>query len=319
MAVHGLVIGLKGYAFLKTGSSAILSDALEGLINVLASSFALLSLWLSEKPPDESHPYGHGKIEYFAVGFEGALIFCASLLILHQSIPGLFNPRPISGLAVGTAVLAGSMAIQSLVVIGLFLAARKTNSSVLKAEGYHILSDVLTTLAVLAGFFLASLMKKPFLDALVATGVACFILVTGFRLVGQAFSGLMDETDRSLLEQIARLLKEHRKEWWIDIHRLRLRRVGNRVFVDLHLILPRNFHLWQAHMEALRIEKLLREHIAYPLEVIVHLDPCESPDCRICRRYDCEYRRVPQQASIYWNRHTLMSDSVSEGIEEEAS
>ncbi|SFN09058.1 cation diffusion facilitator family transporter [Thermodesulforhabdus norvegica] len=316
IAVHVIVIGLKGYAYLKTGSQAILSDALEGIINVLASCFALLSLWLSEKPPDKSHPYGHGKIEYFSVGFEGALIFCASLLILRQSVPRLFDPQSLKEPAVGMWVLTGSMLVQSCAVVGLFAVARKTGSAVLRAEGHHILSDIFTTAAVLVGFSVASALKKPIWDAVVATGVACFILITGFRLVGHAFSGLMDETDRSLVEYIAELLKEHRKEWWIDVHRLRLRKVGNRVFVDLHLILPRNFHLWQAHMEALTVEKLLKDNVPYPVDVVIHLDPCKSPDCRICRKYDCEFRMEPQRASVYWDGNTIMSDSEPERVEE---
>lgn len=310
ITIHFVVLFLKLFAYRKTGSTAILSDALEGLINLLASTFALISLWLSDRPPDESHPYGHGKIEYFSVGFEGALILGVAFAIMKESLPRLIYPKPIYNVSTGMWILIGTMAIQFLLVVALFVRARKTESAILRAEGYHIFSDVLTTLAVLAGFLIAGTLGKPLIDPIVAIGIACFILITGFRLIRQAFSGLMDASDLRLIDEVTRLLQSHRKEWWIDIHRLRLRRVGSRIFIDLHLILPKNFHLWQANMEAQYIENILRENLAYPVDVLVHLDPCESPDCRLCQKYDCIYRKEPQKASTHWDRQTVLRSDM---------
>jgi len=311
LLIHCLVLGIKIFAYYITASAAILSDALEGIVNLLTSIFASISLWIASRPPDPSHPYGHGKMEYFAVGFEGALIVIAAGGIFWESIPRLIHPAEISNLKQGIVLVVAGAVIQLLAVLGLLVTARKTHSPTLKAEGYHILSDILSTAAVLLGLVIVAVTGYPQADPIAAIAIGLFILGSGIKLVKEAFEGLMDKSDDDLLEKISSILRQHRREYWIDIHKLRSRRYGNRILVDLHLILPRNFHLWQAHLEAREIEQLLQNHFPQPVDVLVHLDPCEEPHCPICRKYDCEYRRSPQSMDLIWN-HTTLSRTATE-------
>lgn len=305
ISIHVVVLVIKIYAYIITGSAAILSDALEGIVNLLASLFASLSLWIASRPPDSSHPYGHGKMEYFAVGFEGALIVVAAGGIFWESIPRLINPVELPKVGSGIILTMTGAAIQLVAVLGLFLTAKKTHSPTLKAEGYHILSDVLSTVAVLIGLFVVMITGYSIADPIAAVIIGVFILGSGIKLVKEAFEGLMDTSDPDILEKITSVLKNNRREYWIDIHQLRARRHGNRILVDLHLILPRNFHLWQAHLEAKYVEELIERSFPHPVDVLVHLDPCEEPYCQICRKYGCEHRKTPQSMDTIWDKEAL--------------
>lgn len=305
ITIHIVVLLIKIYAYVITKSAAILSDALEGIVNLLASLFASLSLWVASRPPDSSHPYGHGKMEYFAVGFEGALIVVAAGGIFWEAIPRIIHPVEVP--RVGSAIIltmAGAI-IQLVAVLGLFLTAKKAHSPTLKAEGYHILSDVLSTCAVLVGLLVVMITDYSIADPIAAIFIGIFILVSGVKLVKEAFEGLMDTSDPDVMEKITEVLKKNRREYWIDIHQLRARRQGNRILVDLHLILPRNFHLWQAHLEAKYVEELIEKNFSQPVDVLVHLDPCEEPYCQICRKYGCEYRKTPQSMDTIWDKASL--------------
>jgi cation diffusion facilitator family transporter len=303
--IHLFVLGLKIYAYVVTDSAAILSDALEGIVNLLASLFASLSLWIASRPPDINHPYGHGKMEYFAVGFEGALIIVAAGGIFWEAIQRLIHPVELFHLSRGMLITGSGACIQLIAVLVLLWTAKKTHSPTLRAEGLHILSDVLSTAAVLVGLGIVVITGYNHADCIAALAIGIFILWSGAKLVKEAFEGLMDTSNPELISKIVSILKENRREYWIDIHRLRVRRQGNRILVDLHLILPRNFHLWQAHLEARFIEELLQNGFAQPVDVLVYLDPCEEPYCAICRKYECEYRRSPQAMSTLWDQTTL--------------
>ncbi len=305
IAVHVVVLGIKCVAYRITGSTAVLSDALEGIVNLVASVFALASLWFSSLPPDDTHPYGHGKIEYFAVGFEGALIVTAAAVIFHEAVPKLFSPLPLRALSDGTAVMAGGAAIQLAAVALLYVAEKKTSSPTLMAEGRHLLSDILSTVAVIGGLILAVITGYYRIDPLIAIAVALYILLTGLKLMWEAFHGLMDKSDPLLLQKVAEVLQQHQRDCWIDIHQLRVRRQGRHLSIDLHLILPRDMHLWEAHREARELEQLLRSHFARSREILIRLDPCEEPHCAICRTYGCGERRSPHREDVRWDGATL--------------
>jgi cation diffusion facilitator family transporter len=186
---------VKFVAYFLTDSTAILSDALESIINVVASGFALYSIYLSNQPPDTSHPYGHGKIEYFSVGFEGALIILAAVAILYKAIPAFFYPRMLAQLGLGIFLLLGTSAVN--LVLGLFLirTGRQTRSMPLEADGKHLLTDVYTSVGVVGGLVLVKLTGWQGWDPLAACAVAINIIFTGWRLVKESFGRLMDEAD----------------------------------------------------------------------------------------------------------------------------
>ena len=290
VSVSSLLMSVKFVAYFLTDSTAILSDALESIINVVASGFALYSIYVSNQPPDTSHPYGHGKIEYFSVGFEGALIILAALAILYKAIPAFFVERALAQLNLGIILLLAASAVN--LVLGLFLirTGRKTKSSPLEADGKHLLTDVYTSVGVIGGLLLVRLTGWQWWDPLVACAVAVNIIFTGWHLVKEASGRLMDEADPELLKRIVEILNENRQVDWIDVHQLRTRYYGDRVHVDFHLVVPRSFGLLAAHVEAEKIERMILCTLSEVADVIVHVDPCEDPQCEWCRQDHCQDR-----------------------------
>jgi cation diffusion facilitator family transporter len=274
LSVSVVLMAVKFYTFHLTHSSAVLSDALESIINVVAAAFAVVSIWMAAQPPDSDHPYGHGKIEYFSAGFEGALIVLAAIGIFKAGISHLLMPKPLANLQAGLAILVLATMINLLLGIGLVSVGKKAQSLTLIADGKHVLTDVYTSAGVVTGLFLVQWTGWLWLDGAIACLVGINILITGTRLVRQSFSALMDASDPHLLDEISRLLETHRKDAWIDIHQLRAWRSGNFVHIDLHLVLPRDYLLDDAHAQAKALEQLLIEHFEGNAGVLVHMDPC---------------------------------------------
>jgi cation diffusion facilitator family transporter len=298
--IGALLLIVKFYAYRLTHSSAVLSDALESIINVVASAFALGSVILAAKPPDESHPYGHGKIEFFSAGFEGALIIVAALGIFKVGISGMLAPQPLPSLQAGLLLVLAASVVNLLLGIGLVKVGRKTDSLVLVADGQHLITDVYTSAGVLVGLLLVHLTGWYWLDGAVACLLGLNILVTGAKLVQQAFSGLMDAANPQLLERIAALIERHRKALWIDIHQLRAWKSGDYVHIDFHLILPRDLSLEKAHREAEALEALLMAEFGPRASVLVHMDPCRDPECPICRQTRCDLRTAAACPPAPW-------------------
>lgn len=295
-----LLLAVKFYAYRLTHSSAVLSDALESIINVVASAFALGSVILAAKPPDESHPYGHGKIEFFSAGFEGALIIFAALGIFKVGIMGLLAPRPLPSLQAGLLLVLAASAVNLLLGLGLVRVGRKTDSLVLVADGQHLLTDVYTSGGVLVGLFMVYLTGWYWLDGAVACLLGVNILLTGAKLVRQAFAGLMDASNPQLLGRIAELIERHRRPFWIDIHELRAWKSGDYIHIDFHVILPRDLSLEKAHREAEALEDLLVTELGPRTSVLVHMDPCQDPDCPVCRQVRCDLRKAAARPPTPW-------------------
>ena len=316
------LMAVKFYAYRLTHSSAILSDALESIINVVASAFALGSILLAAKPPDETHPYGHGKIEYFSAGFEGALIVFAALGIFKTGIGHILHPQPIPLLEMGLIILLGAGLINLLLGIGLIRVGKRTHSLALIADGKHVLTDVYTSAGVLVGLFLVRQTGWYWLDGAIACLVGLNILVTGAKLVRQSFAALMHASDPDLLKEIASLLAEHRKDVWIDIHQLRAWRSGSFVYIDFHLVLPRDYSLEEAHSEVKELEKLIADHFGGAASLLIHTDPCIDPDCPVCRRHLCGLRQQEYGGEVSWKWETLIRQEEAckclEGVDEES-
>jgi cation diffusion facilitator family transporter len=302
----------KFFAYWLTGSAAILSDALESIINVVASVFALMSISLAAKSPDPSHPYGHGKIEYFSAGFEGALIVLAALGIFYQAWSRLFFPKELPNLNVGLLLLLGISLVNLVLGAGLVQVGRRTRSLALIADGKHILTDVYTSVGVLAGLTLALFTGWYWLDGVVAVLVGLNILYIGSRLMHESSAGLMDASDPDLLEEIVGILRDHRKDIWIDVHRLRARRAGRGVFIDFHLILPRDLSLEAAHREVKELERIFNAHYQGTADILIHLDPCERPECPICGFDPCIHRQEETKEQKLWRPETVTTEAPGE-------
>lgn len=306
LVVGVALMAVKFYTYLLTGSSAILSDALESIINVVASAFAMGSILFSALPPDEDHPYGHGKIENFSAGFEGALIILAAIGIFKTGVAHLIDPHPLPNLKIGLVLLVGAAMINLALGIALMRTGRKTESLALTADGKHILTDVYTSGGVVIGLLLVYLTGWYWLDGTVACLVGLNILFTGAKLIRESFAGLMDRSDPDLLDEIAALVLAHKKDYWIDIHQLRVLRSGNHVHIDFHMVLPWDFSLAKAHAEVKKLENILIDHFKGRASVLIHADPCKTPECPICGRPDCDNRTGAHEKAVPWTREMLI-------------
>jgi len=269
-------------AYLLTGSMAILSDAAESVINVVAANVALISLIVATRPPDAGHQYGHGKAEYLSGATEGVMIILAGGWILATAVLRLLNPLPLRHLDWGLLVLAVATAANYLTARFLLRVSRRAESAALEADARHLLADVLTSAGVFVGLGLSWFFQEPRVDAAVAVLVSLHVLRMGGAVYLQAVGGLMD-TSLPPDEEAAvrRILDEHREEI-VEYHALRSRKVGPRRFLDLHLVLHRILRVGEAHALCDDLERHVEE--ALPgTDITIHVEPCESP-CPVCDR-----------------------------------
>lgn len=300
VAVGAILLGVKFLAAYWTGSKAIFSDALESIINVVASLFALYSIQLSAEPPDRTHPYGHGKVESFSAGFEGALIILAAVTIVWHASPALFAPPTLVRLDLGIVLVLATALINAALGLFLIRTGKHTRSFALTADGQHLMTDVYTSTGVVLGLVLARATGWLVLDAITAIAVAINILLSGFRLVRQSVRHLMDEADETVLRRIVESLQHVRRPEWIDLHHLRSWRSGVRHHVDFHLTLPRYWNLEQSHAAETTVEEWLVEHLGGQGEVLVHIDPCTSHHCPFCQMPDCPVRALKHRTTLPW-------------------
>ncbi len=306
------IMGLKFYGYWITGSSAILSDALESIINVVASAFGLGSVIFSAKPADENHPYGHGKIEFFSAGFEGSLILIAAVGIFVEGLKQTLNPVVLPNLEKGLFFLLASGLGNLALGVALLRVGRRTRSIVLEADGKHLLTDVYTSSAVLLALGLVYATGWYRLDGIIACAAGVNIIYWGIGLVSKASGGLMHKSDPELLDEISALLASHRKKSWIDAHRLRTWRSGSRINVDFHLVVPTDLTVEQGHSEVKELESIFSEHFRGMSDVLIHLDPCDKRQCTCCEYEPCTHRQGTLVHRQIWDRHTLTSNSHNE-------
>jgi cation diffusion facilitator family transporter len=271
-----VTIALKFAAYHVTGSVGLLSDAMEGFVNVAAALVALAVLAYAAAGPDREHNFGHEKAEYFSSGIEGALIFVAAGAIVWVSVPRLFNPQPIEQLGFGLA-LSVAAAVANVVCAQVMLrAARAHRSITLEADAKHLLTDVWTTAGVLVGVVLVSVTGILVLDPLIAIAVAIQILWTGWHLIRRSFDGLMDrafsDDDTARIEEVLDTLRHEGG----DYHLLRTRHAGSRGFVDVHVLVPGKTTVQDSHDLVERLENAIMERLPH-VEVLIHVEPLEDP------------------------------------------
>ena len=271
-----VTIGLKTAAWLITGSVGLLSDAAESVVNLVAAVVALFALRVAARPADKNHHFGHSKAEYFSSAIEGVMIFVAAVVIVAFAVERLIFPRPLEEIGVGLLITVGASVINGAVALVLLGAGAKYNSITLRADGHHLMTDVITSAGVVVGIGLVWITGWNWLDPVVALLVGINILWTGWRLVSESASGLMDESLPK--EENARLrgiLAEHETEE-IKFHAFRTRISGARAFMEFHMLVPGAWSVQRGHDAMEDLIDLIQEEFA-ELRVIGHLEPIEDP------------------------------------------
>ena len=309
IAVGTAMLLAKTGAYFITGSAAIFSDAAESVIHILATIMALYSIILSAKPADDSHMYGHGNVEYFSAGIEGALIIVAAFVIIYHGVSDLIAGPVLKSLNVGVAIIAGAGAVNLLLGFYLIKTGKKTDSLTLIADGKHILTDSITSIGVLAGIIIVMITNITIFDPIVAIVVALNILFTGYKLMRESVGGLMLETDTEMLNKISKILIDMKKDYWIDLHELRYWKSGNRLFIDFHLTLPYYFTIKQTHKEELEITGKLEEEFSRP-QLKIHLDYCKPQLCAYCAYKECKVRVDEHSINFDWDVKKLTGNAV---------
>jgi len=302
LAAGILLMLIKFAAYLLTSSNAILTDAMESIVNVVASGFAFYSIHLAARPKDKNHPYGHGKVEFFSVFLEGGLIFIAGVLILGKAIYNLFAPDPLSNLLEGMGLIAFTGAVNFVLGTWMVKQSRALHSLTLYADGKHLQTDAYSTAGLLAGLAVMYFTGWVWIDTVLSLALGSFILFSGYKLLRKSIGGLMDESDVALVEEVAGILQKYRRDDWIDVHNLRVQRYGHELHIDCHVTLPNYYNLIRVHDEVSAVDHLLNTKLHVNSELFVHVDPCVSTCCHYCRMKNCPIRSEPQYKDIRWNK-----------------
>jgi cation diffusion facilitator family transporter len=270
-------IVLKTIAWWATGSVGLLSDALESIVNLAAALLALTMLRVAASPPDENHPYGFSKAEYFAAGIEGALIVLAAAGILASAIPRLIEPQPLDSPGLGLALSVAASGINLAVGLLLIRIGRQHHSIALEADGHHLMSDVWTSAGVVIGVALVFVTGWLRLDPLVALGVAAHIVWTGLRLMRRSWRGLLDAAIPSEdTGEVTKLFAEYSKRYGVSFHALRTRQAGKRRFISFHFLVPDAWTVAQAHRLSEEIEERIRSLVPHA-SIFTHIEPISDP------------------------------------------
>jgi cation diffusion facilitator family transporter len=286
-------------AYFLTASNFVLTDAAESIVNVFASSFAFFSIYLASQPRDENHPYGHGKVEYFSVFIEGALIGIAAITIIIKSVYGIFYPNQVHDLVIGAIIIGITGLINGVLGYYMISKGKSIPSLTVEADGRHLLTDMVTSIGLVVGLLLIHFTKIIWLDSALSILVGLYILFSSYKLVRRSVSGLMDEADFGVVTEVISVLNSQRRDAWIDIHNFRAQKYGNELHVDCHLTLPNYFDLNQVHNEVKLVDQLINKEVT-KTELFIHTDPCVPQCCYYCSMPNCPIRSEAKREDITW-------------------
>jgi len=303
-----LLFLIKIVAWYITNSVAILTDALESTVNVVAGLIGLYSLYVSAKPRDIDHPYGHGKAEFISAAIEGTLIAVAGVVIIYEAVNNLLHPAIIKKLDWGILLLAVTALINYAAGSYCVKTGKKNNSLALIASGKHLVSDTYTTVGIIAGLGLLYFTKIARIDSLVAILFAFVIIYTGYKIIRSSLAGIMDEADEKLLEDLVKSLNANRSKNWVDLHNLRIIKYGSVLHMDCHLTVPWFFNVNEAHQEVDILSDLVRKKFGESVELFVHSDGCMNFSCPICIKEDCHVRQHPFKEKVEWTMENILSN-----------
>jgi cation diffusion facilitator family transporter len=309
IAVLSIVLFLiKMAAYILTNSVAILTDALESIVNIVAGLLGIYSLIVSARPKDKDHPYGHGKVEFISSAVEGTLIFVAGILIIYGATKNLFVTRKVHQLDWGILLIVVTAVVNYIAGLICERTGRKNYSLPLIASGQHLKSDTYTTAGIIVGLLLLYFTKIYWIDSAVAIIFALIISYTGYKIIRSSVAGIMDEADETLLKEMIATLNEHRRSNWIDLHNLRIIKYGALLHLDAHLTVPWYFNVNEAHQEIDELTGLLRKQYGDALEIFVHSDACLPFSCGICIKQECAVRQHAFVKKVEWNKDNISAN-----------
>lgn len=307
-----LLLVAKFIAYYLTNSVAILTDALESIVNVTAGFIGLYSLYVSAMPRDINHPYGHGKAEFISAAIEGTLITSAGAIIIYKAIRSFIAPVELEKLDYGIYLVAATALINYVVGFITVRKGKKNNSLALIASGRHLQTDSYSTFGIIAGLVFIFVTDYKWIDPVVAIIFGVIIIYTGYRILRKSIAGIMDEADIELLKKIVDLLNNNRRENWIDLHNLRVIKYGSVLHMDCHLTVPWYLNVNEAHGEVEALSSLVRRAFGESVELFVHVDGCLPFSCKVCNKQNCNVRKHNFEKRIDWTLENVLRDKKHE-------
>lgn len=307
--VSVVLFAVKILAWVMTGSVSILTDALESTVNVLAGFIGLYSVSLSLKPKDKEHPYGHGKIEFISSAVEGILIAIAGLIIIYEALNNLIHPHELKGLDYGLILVSITAIINFITGWYCVKQGKRSNSPVLIASGEHLKSDTYSTLGIILGVALILITGLKWIDSVAAIIFGLVIIVTGYKIIRRSFSGMMDESDATIINEIVDVLNKNRIPQWVDVHNMRVINYAGFYHIDCHLTVPFYVNVHEAHSILDKLTNLFTEHFSSRVEFFIHVDGCLKDQCKICQLENCPQRSNPFEKQINWTFDNIISNS----------
>ena len=305
-----LFIG-KLITYFLTNSVGILTDALESTVNVLTGFISVYSISISLKPRDKDHPFGHGKIESISASVEGILILMAGLIIIFEAIKRLFHPIEIQQLDIGIIIIAVAGLINYILGYYSIKTGRKHDSIALVAGGKHLQSDTYSTIGLVIGLIILLVTKIVWLDSAIAVIFGSIIIFTGYKILKETTSNLMDEADATMLKEIVDILSKKKSANWINIHNLKLVKYGDSYHIDCDLTLPWYMNISDAHKESDLIMKIVSDYYSQNIDFTIHTDECKPDLCKHCRIKDCKYRKQDFETELEWLLGEMTEASVN--------
>jgi cation diffusion facilitator family transporter len=300
----------KVVAYYLTNSLAILTDALESIVNVVAGGIGLYSLFIAAKPRDEEHPYGHGKAEFVSAAVEGTLIVAAGVLILYETVKNFINPNPLGKLDAGLIMVAATAVMNYVAGFICLKIGRKNHSLALQASGQHLQTDTWSTLAIIVGLLLMVVTKLYWLDKAIALFMGGYIIYNGYKIIRESLAGIMDEQDMLLLQDIVNFLNKNRRVNWIDLHNFRIIKYGSHLHIDCHLTIPWYLNVHEAQGEIDTLMNLMIKEFGTSIEFFVHTDGCLAFSCPLCDKFSCPVRQHPFEHKIEWTLENLLTNQM---------
>ena len=307
-AISLVILAVKFIAYYTTHSVAILTDALESIVNVAAGFIGLYSLYIAAKPRDMDHPYGHGKAEFLSAAIEGTMIASAGAIILYKAVQNLVHPTALQKIDYGIILVAITAVANFAVGYYCLYIGKKNNSEALLASGKHLQTDTWSTMGIIAGLLLLYFTGYKWIDSTVAILFGLLIIYTGYRILRRSIAGIMDEADVKLLTRMVEILNANRRQNWVDLHNLRVIKYGNVLHLDCHLTVPWFINVNEAHNEIDALAEFIRKEFGDSFEMFVHSDGCLPFSCRICNKINCPERKNNFEQRIPWTLENISKD-----------